>query len=143
MLIDDLQDSSNAEYVLDQGPLWISWSSDSRYLLAHRDADHFLVDTQDGIQVNELDIQSEGYRAAAWKPLESAITVASKNGPGGSTIVTAEVAAESRLPMVFKRRSPGGHRIEPRRHLSRPAITALPRPHPASRRCHETNDRDP
>ena len=93
LLIDDLQDSANAEYVLDQGPLWISWSSDSRYLLAHRDADHFLVDTQDGIQVNELDIRSEGYRTAAWKPLESAITVASKNGPGGSTLVTAEVVA--------------------------------------------------
>ena len=92
LLLDDLQENVDADYVLDQGPLWISWSPDSRYLLAHRDADHFLVDTQDGIQVNELDIRSAGYRVASWKPLESTIIVASKNGPGGSTLVTAEVA---------------------------------------------------
>ena len=42
LFVDDLEDEDGADLILDQGPLWISWSPDSRYLLAHRGNDHYL-----------------------------------------------------------------------------------------------------
>ena len=94
LFLDDLTDSVEAALILDQGPLWMSWSPDSRYLLVHRGADHFLVNTFEGTRVDELDIRAVGYRVPAWKPPGAIVTLASGEGPGRYTILTAEVVAD-------------------------------------------------
>ena len=94
LFLDDLTDSVGAALILDQGPLWISWSPDSQYLLVHRGADHFLVNTLEGIRVDELGIRAVGYRVPAWKPPGAIVTLASGDGPGRYTILTAEVVAD-------------------------------------------------
>ena len=94
LFLDDLTDSVGNTLVLSQGPLWMSWSPDSQYLLVHRGADHFLVDTLDGMRVDELSFRAVGYRVPAWKPAGSVITLASGDGPGRYTILTAEVVAD-------------------------------------------------
>ena len=68
LLLDDLGKSTDSEFVLDQGPLWFSWSPDSRYMMVHRGSDHFLVNAVAGLEVNSLDIHSLGYRVPAWHP---------------------------------------------------------------------------
>ena len=93
LFVDTLEDGGDADLVLDQGPLWMSWSPDSRYLLVHRGADHFLVSTLDGIGVTKLHIRAIGYRVPAWKPQGVTVTLASANGPGRYTIFTADVVA--------------------------------------------------
>ena len=83
LFIDNLEDVISAQYVLDQGPLWMSWYSDSRFLLVHRDADLFPVDTWVGIQAQRLDVRTSGYRVPAWQPHEHR-TSSPPAGPGGS-----------------------------------------------------------
>ena len=94
LFLDDLTDSVEAAFILDQGPLWMSWSPDSKYLLVHRGADHFLVNTIEGIRVDELDIRAVGYRVPAWKRQGAFVTLASGDEPGRYTILTAEVVAD-------------------------------------------------
>ena len=93
LFLDDLRDSVGAALVLDQGPLWMSWSPDSQYLLLHRGADHFLVNTLEGIREDELGIRAWEYRVPAWKPAGAIITLASGDGLGRYMIFTAEVVA--------------------------------------------------
>ena len=94
LFLDDLTDSVEAAFILDQGPLWMSWSPDSKYLLVHRGADHFLVNTIEGIRVDELDIRAVGYRVPAWKRQGAFVTLASGDEPGRYTILTAEVVSD-------------------------------------------------
>lgn len=94
LLIDDLGHSAGADFVLDQGPLWLSWSHDSRYLLVHRGADHFLVNTLDGNQVNQLDLQAFAYRVPAWKPHQETVTFVSGDRLQELTLSTADVIAD-------------------------------------------------
>ena len=92
--LDDLTDGVGAALILDQGPLWMSWSPDSHYLLVHRGADHFLVNTLEGTRVDELGIRAVGYRVPAWKPPGAVVTPASGDAPGRYTILTAEVVVD-------------------------------------------------
>ena len=71
LFLDDLTDSVEAAFILDQGPLWMSWSPDSKYLLVHRGADHFLVNTIEGLRMPEAmqrDLMRT-YAAGYWQTL--------------------------------------------------------------------------
>ena len=82
LFVDEVSAATDVEPVLDRGPLWMSWSSDSAYLLVHRGADHFLVDAARGNAVERLDAQAIEYRVPAWTPRRQTVTVLSSNGPG-------------------------------------------------------------
>ena len=56
------------QYVLDQGPLWTSWSSDSTTLAIHRSDDHFLLDAQGDLELSRVSLESASYRVPAWRP---------------------------------------------------------------------------
>ncbi len=43
LFLDNLHDQAEARLLLDQGPLWSSWSPDSAHVAVHRGEDHFLV----------------------------------------------------------------------------------------------------
>ena len=93
LFVDDLsEDDAGSEFVMDMGPVWITWSPDSQYLLVHRGPSHFLVDTQDGIQVNRLDIPPSGYRVPAWRTDGEAVTIAVVDVNGDYTVSSADVA---------------------------------------------------
>ena len=89
LYIDDLSDDPGALHLLDDGPLWMSWSDDGAALAVHRGSDHFLVDARDWFQVTELDIAAQGYRVPAWKPSANTITVLAGDG-----VATANVSAD-------------------------------------------------
>ena len=63
------------EFVLDQGPLWSSWSSDSNWLLVHRGSDHFLVKKDGGLLIERVHMDSAAYRVPAWRPDRHEVTV--------------------------------------------------------------------
>ena len=94
LFLDDLKEDADAEFVLGRGPLWISWSPDSRYLLVHRSHDHFLVNTVDGVRVNQLEFQSPFYRVPAWSPSGDAVTISSGFGPDNHTLYSAQVVGD-------------------------------------------------
>ena len=68
LFMDDPSSDEAPQYVLDRGPLWMSWSSDSAKLAVHRDEDHFVVSAQDITQVSRTSFQSNAYRVPAWMP---------------------------------------------------------------------------
>ena len=108
LFLDDLEDDPEAEYILDQGPLWMSWSHDSMYLKVHRGNEHFLVNTFDGIQVRELKIGAfGGYRVPAWKPHEDTVTVVSEKRRDEYTLYTANVTGgDIDVPQAFAEVTP-------------------------------------
>ena len=107
LFLDDLGDSPDSEYVLDRGPLWMSWSQDSVHLLVHRAEGLFLVNTEGTVVVSELGVRSTAFKVPAWKPAEQVVTFVT-GAPGSAfTVQQADVAAE-RLgtPSVIKEVSP-------------------------------------
>ncbi len=92
LFVDDLSEDAGAEFVMDNGPVWITWSPNSQYLLVHRGPSHFLVDTQDPIQVNLLSLPPSGYRVPAWRTDGEAVTFAIDDSNGQYTVYSAEVA---------------------------------------------------
>jgi TolB protein len=95
LFIDDLNSSEEPQYVLDNGPLWINWSPDSRQMLVHRGTEHFMVSAGGEVQVKSLDIDSDAYRVPAWKPTGEAITFATIDGPFQYTVLSADVVEAS------------------------------------------------
>ena len=95
LFIDNLEDVVEAQYVLDQGPLWMSWSSDSRFLLVHRDADLFLVDTRAGLQAQRLDVRTSGYRVPAWQPHEHRVNIVAASRSSRFTLESASISPAS------------------------------------------------
>ena len=94
LFLDDLKDDPDSQYVLDSGPLWMSWSGDSSQLLVHRSENHFLVDTNGTLKVNDVGVNSVGYRVPAWKPNEQTITFARDVGVSNSTLYSAPVTPD-------------------------------------------------
>ena len=92
LFIDDPRDSAEAQYVMDEGPLWMSWSPDSKHLLVHRGAEHFLVSTLDGVEIERLDIRPARYRVPAWRPSDQAVTFATVGSTSDVALVAAEIA---------------------------------------------------
>ena len=108
LFVDEVSAATDVEPVLDRGPLWMSWSSDSAYLLVHRGADHFLVDTARGNAVERLDVQAIEYRVPAWVPGQNTVTVLSSNGSGldlGNADVVAGKLGKTR-PIASVTRAP-------------------------------------
>ena len=60
LFMDDLTDDTDARHILDDGPLWTSWSSDSSMLAVHRGMEHFLVSADEDLSVHSLDLQGVG-----------------------------------------------------------------------------------
>ena len=57
------------------GPIWISWSSDSKYLLAHANGQHFLVNNDSNTPIIDLGLFSNSYNVPPWKPDEHSILI--------------------------------------------------------------------
>ena len=91
LFVDDLSEDVGAEFVMDRAPVWIAWSPDSQYLLVHRRLSHFIVDTRDGIQVNDLEVPPSDYRVPAWRTDGEAVTLASTDPSGYYTVYSADV----------------------------------------------------
>ncbi|MCH8205495.1 MAG: PD40 domain-containing protein [Chloroflexi bacterium] len=93
LFLDNLYDGLEATLLLDQGPLWTSWSPDSKHVAVHRGPDHFLVSTLGEVEIRDLEIQSSIYRVPAWTPDGTSITVAGSVGSSGTMLYTTDVRA--------------------------------------------------
>ena len=95
LFLDVVQDDSSPRAVLDDGPLWMSWSADSRHLLVHRADTHFLIEAlETGAEVRPLGVQSRRYRVPAWRPGTSETTILGENERGGFSVYGAEVTQD-------------------------------------------------
>lgn len=89
LFIDDLSDDPEAQRLLDDGPLWMSWSSDTSVLAIHRGPDHFLVAVDDELNEQPIDIRAIGYRVPAFNPLDGTLTL--RNQPSALSASVSSV----------------------------------------------------
>jgi len=50
----DVQGSGEIEHLLDGGPMYVAWSSDSRFLLVHSGSSHYLMDFEGDREMREM-----------------------------------------------------------------------------------------
>ena len=94
LLVDDRSDGAPPREILGDGPLWLSWSADSRFLLAHRAQDNILIDVGsgdavDGYPTTRVDSLSERYRVSPWSPTDGRFAYVERDGGGDHAILMA------------------------------------------------------
>ena len=103
LLLDDRSDDAPPREILGDGPLWLSWSADSRFLLAHRGQDNILIDVGsgdavDGYPTTRVDSLAERYRVSAWSPADARFAYVERDGGGDHVIVmTTPDGARTRI----------------------------------------------
>ena len=80
LFIDETASDAGPGFVLDSGPLWMSWSTDSSKLAIHRSVDHFLVSFEDVLAMQKVRLESDAYRVPAWRPDFSELALSSPIG---------------------------------------------------------------
>ena len=95
LFVDDLRDGDAPTPTLGGGPMWMDWSPDSRFLVVHRGADHFLVDSESYVS-ERLPVPSDGrgYAVPTWGPSSNQITFVSGDRLWGYGLYTAGVDIE-------------------------------------------------
>ena len=98
------RDGAAARTAMDGVPVFMDWSPNSEHLLIHYNADHFLLDADDG-DLNRLDLESEimGYKVPTWRPGTALMTYATAGPSGKLSLYVGEVGAP---PEVFVDRVP-------------------------------------
>ncbi len=105
LFMDDRRTLAGPEEVLRSAPLWMAWSSNSRYLLVHGGIDHFLVDTEDGNAVTVLSVRSDGYRVPAWRPSAEEMTFIMRGSNGAYSLQVDPI--DSNEPTLIQQTPPG------------------------------------
>lgn len=91
LFIEEFNADGGPSFVLDSGPLWMSWSTDSAKLAIHRSVDHFLVTFDGSLAMQKVRLESDAYRVPAWRPDFSEITISSAVGRVGHGLYSAPV----------------------------------------------------
>lgn len=78
--------------LLEGGPLFLSWSPDSRYLLVHSYHRHFLVDFQRGATPIPMPGTSRMYMAPSWSPVGSQMAVLREIGDERQVLLVADTS---------------------------------------------------
>jgi TolB protein len=91
LLLDDRTDDKSPVELLGDGPLWLNWSADSRYLLAHRAEQHLLIDVESkepagGYAITTMRQFTDRYRVPAWSPLDNRFAYVERDGVGDHVI---------------------------------------------------------
>ena len=94
LLLDDRSDDDPPREILGDGPLWLSWSADSRFLLAHRAQENILIDVgsrdpMDRYLMTWVDSLAERYRVSAWSPADGRFAYVERDGGGDHVILMA------------------------------------------------------
>jgi TolB protein len=77
--------------LIEGGPLFMSWSPDSRFLLVHRGPDHHIADFQEEIRAAEMPGRSRLYMSPSWSPTSNRMAIMREKGGGEQTLLIGEI----------------------------------------------------
>ena len=83
--------SAVPEALMDGGPLYMSWSPDSRYLMAHSQRAHYLIDLDKGRGLQQIPGVASMYMAPSWCPEGNRMTMFQDIGDDRQSLVVADV----------------------------------------------------
>ena len=77
--------------IVDGGPLYFSWSFDSRFLMVHSGTNHYLADLQSGASLARVPGVASQYLAPAWSPTSNRVAMFQDSGRSRQVLVVADV----------------------------------------------------
>lgn len=77
--------------IVDGGPLYFSWSFDSRFLMVHSGTNHYLADLQTGASVAHVPGVATRYLGPAWSPTSNRVAMFQDAGRSRQVLVLADV----------------------------------------------------
>ncbi len=92
LFLADADGAGEPTFLLENGPLWMSWSSDSDRLAVHRAREHYVVNAEREPLLRRVALESEAYRVPAWKPGSAEIALSAPMGRAGYRIHSARIA---------------------------------------------------
>ncbi len=92
LFVHEVSGTDGPRRLLDGGPLYLSWSPDSRYLLVHSHQRHFLVDFQRGATPAPVPGTSRIYMAPSWSPVGSRMALLREIGGERQVLLVADMA---------------------------------------------------
>ena len=107
LFMDDLRDNPEARRLLDDGPLWMSWSQDSSSLAVHRGVDHFLIGGEDLVTPQQLNIREIGYRVPAMHPVDGSLTLRTQPGALNASVSSVRLDGPNVMSVTPLRRVEG------------------------------------
>ena len=107
LFMDDLRDNPEAQRLLDDGPLWMSWSQDSSSLAVHRGVDHFLIGGEDLVTPQQLNIREIGYRVPALHPVDGSLTLRTQPGALNASVSSVRLDGPNVMSVTPLRRVEG------------------------------------
>ena len=107
LFMDDLRDNPEARRLLDDGPLWMSWSQDSSSLAVHRGVDHFLIGGEDLVTPQQLNIREIGYRVPALHPVDGSLTLRTQPGALNASVSSVRLDGPNVMSVTPLRRVEG------------------------------------
>ena len=96
LFLADPQVGGDAAVVLRSAPLYASWSANSRHLLVHGGADHFLVDVEGEAAVRDLGVRADRYRVPAWWPPGDRMALISLDATGSRGLYLTSIESGQR-----------------------------------------------
>lgn len=77
--------------LVDGGPLYASWSQDSRFLMIHSQRNHYLADLNQGTGLAHVPGEATQYAAPAWSPRSNRVAMFRDSGRSRQTLLVADM----------------------------------------------------
>ncbi|MCH8186957.1 MAG: hypothetical protein IH862_12745 [Chloroflexi bacterium] len=77
--------------LVDGGPLYASWSQDSRFLLIHSERNHYLADLNQEAGLARVPGEATRYSAPAWSPRTNRVAMFRDSGRGKQTLLVGDM----------------------------------------------------
>ena len=102
MFMFDIKDDGPPKRLIEGGPVYSSWSHDSRYILAHIEPnrEHLLIDLQGDGSPQRVSNSSGLYLSPAWSPIENRVAFLEIGENQDQLLMTADANAEDRRIMT-------------------------------------------
>ena len=92
LFVHEVGASTPPRRLVDGGPLYASWSLDSRYLLVHSQQVHYLMDFEGEREAFKMPGVSSHYMAPSWSSVDSRMAIFRDTGSGRQTLLTADAS---------------------------------------------------
>jgi TolB protein len=100
LFVRDIAGSDQPRRVVDGGPLYMSWSHDSRFLLVHSHRVHHVVDCARGMEAQQVPGSSSLYMAPSWCPTANRMALCRDIGGDRQSLFVLDIAAGNVTPLA-------------------------------------------
>ena len=95
LIVSDVTGDGGTSGLVNGAPLYMSWSADSRFLLAHSERSHYLIEFGKGREARQMPGSSTGYMAPSWSPTGKEMALMRDSGGERQSLLVGNVDERS------------------------------------------------